>query len=114
MSYQPAPEKTAEANVRQSVPFFRVQDIQRSLKFYVDGLGFSIKFRWTPDGNIRWCWLENGGASLMLQDFWSDHDKTEKQPPPEKRGVGVSVCFMCGDALAIYHQAKARGLQTKQ
>jgi catechol 2,3-dioxygenase-like lactoylglutathione lyase family enzyme len=31
------------ANVKQAVPFFGVTDIKSSLRFYVDGLGFTIK-----------------------------------------------------------------------
>jgi lactoylglutathione lyase len=38
----------------------------------------------------------------MLQEF--------RQPFPSKPGEGVSICFICEDALAIYHGAKARGL----
>ena len=31
----------------------------------------------------------------------------------EKLGQGVSVCFQCKDALAIYHETLARGLKPK-
>jgi catechol 2,3-dioxygenase-like lactoylglutathione lyase family enzyme len=37
------------ANVRQAVPFFGVTDMEASLRFYVDGLGFKMKHRWIPD-----------------------------------------------------------------
>jgi catechol 2,3-dioxygenase-like lactoylglutathione lyase family enzyme len=30
------------ASVQQAVPFFRVSDIEASLLFYVDGLGFEM------------------------------------------------------------------------
>jgi len=36
-------ETKIEKNVKQAVPFFGVTDIQASLKFYVDGLGFTMK-----------------------------------------------------------------------
>ena len=29
-------------NIRQAVPFFGVKDIEASLRFYVDGLGFTM------------------------------------------------------------------------
>ena len=65
------------ANIKQAVPFFRVTDMESSLRFYVGGLGFTIKRQWVPeggehypsDGKIRWCWLELGGAAIMLQEF---------------------------------------------
>ncbi len=32
-----------EANVEQAVPFFAVSDMDASLRFYIDGLGFEMK-----------------------------------------------------------------------
>lgn len=49
-------------NVKQAVPFFGVTNMESSLRFYVDGLGFKMKHQWIPDhaedhpdGRIRWC-----------------------------------------------------------
>ena len=101
------------ANVKQAVPFFGVTDMESSLRFYVDGLGFTIKRRWVPegdghypsDGKIRWCWLELGDAAIMLQEFMP------QGRPKETLGTGASVCFMCEDALALYREFKSRGVQ---
>jgi hypothetical protein len=49
--------------------------MEASLRFYVAGLGFTMKRWWVPDqpgeyapdGRIRWCWLELGDAAIMLQ-----------------------------------------------
>lgn len=102
-------------NVKQAVPFFGVTDMEASLRFYVDGLGFKIKNRWipdvserTPEGKIRWCWLELGDAALMLQEFLPEHR------PKETLGTGASVCFMCEDALALYREFKARGIEIRK
>jgi lactoylglutathione lyase len=91
-------------SVKQSVPFFMVTDMQASLRFYVDGLGFTKTLEWTPADTIEWCWLEHGGAALMLQEY------RPGLQPDGPRGLGVSVCFMCDDAIAIYRETKARGL----
>ena len=93
---------SGSSNVRQAVPFFGVADMAASLAFYVEGLGFEIKRRWTPEGRLRWCWLELGDAALMLQEL--------TQPSGEKRGDGVTICFICEDALAIYRDVRARGI----
>jgi lactoylglutathione lyase len=50
-------QATDVPNVRQAVPFFNVKDIEASLRFHVEGLGFTITRHWDPDGRIRWCWL---------------------------------------------------------
>jgi len=47
-------------SVRQAVPFFNVKNIEASLRFYVDGLGFTITQQWERDGRIHWCRLELG------------------------------------------------------
>jgi lactoylglutathione lyase len=107
----------ATANVKQAVPFFGVTNMEASLKFYVDGLGFQIKLSWIPDrleeghqpdGRIRWCWLQRGDVALMLQEFWPG------RRPTESLGTGVNVCIQCEDALALYREFKSRGLQTRK
>jgi len=96
------------ANVEKAVPFFGVTNMETSLRYYIDGLGFEMKNKWTVDGRVRWCWLECGGASLMLQEFWKDNI------PTGKLGEGMSVCFICKDALAFYREVKARGIQPRR
>jgi lactoylglutathione lyase len=101
-----------EPNVKQAVPFFGVMNIEESVRYYVDGLGFKMTRKWIVDGKLRWCWLERGGAALMLQEFWKDghHAKI----PTEKLGVGVSICFICEDALAIYRECISRKIQASK
>ena len=60
---------TKHHNVKQAVPFFLVSDMERSLKYYVDGLGFEMKNKWVHEGKLRWCWLQLGDAAVMLQQF---------------------------------------------
>ncbi|MGB7845926.1 MAG: VOC family protein [Candidatus Acidiferrum sp.] len=102
MSTAPSPTP----NVQQVVPFFMVTDMARSLRFYMEGLGFTMKYRWTPDSpdKIRWCWLELGGASLMLQEY------NPGRIPTEELGKGASIWFQCHDSLALYSEFKSRGL----
>ena len=99
-------------NVQQAVPFFNVKDIEASLRFYVEGLGFTVARRWEPQGRIRWCWLEHGRASVMLQEYWQDG-----RPggwPAGALGQGVSICFVCADAIAIYHEFVSRGVAAER
>jgi lactoylglutathione lyase len=110
-------ETMTSANVKQAVPFFGVTNMEASLRFYVDGLGFKMKRWWIPDdgqgdyksdGRIRWCWLELGEAAIMLQEFLPERQ------PRETLGTGVNVCFQCEDALALYRKFKSRGIQIRK
>jgi|SRR5436853_839568 len=101
-------ETKARPNVKQAVPFFGVTDIERSVRYYVDGIGFEMTMSWRPEGKLRWCWLKLGDAALMLQEFWKEGHHSNV--PETKVGVGVSICFVCEDALAIYREVKAQGL----
>jgi lactoylglutathione lyase len=100
------------SNVKQAVPFFMVTDIDASLRFYVDGLGAVMTNRWIPEGRIEWCWLQLGEAALMLQEY----REREGHPgrPEGPLGQGVSVCFMCADAIALYHELISRGVSAKR
>jgi catechol 2,3-dioxygenase-like lactoylglutathione lyase family enzyme len=101
-----------QANVKQAVPFFLVQDINASIRFYVDGLGYAITHKWIDEGNLRWCWLELGAAALMLQER---RDDGRHGPATEgKVGIGVSIYFICNDALAIYRDITSRGIQARR
>ena len=92
----------------QTVPFFTVSTMDKSLRFYVDGLRFEMADKWEDEGTIRWCSLVRGGAARMLQDFRRDGGKTWSPEGP--LGLGVSIMFMCGDALAVHREFAARGL----
>jgi catechol 2,3-dioxygenase-like lactoylglutathione lyase family enzyme len=99
-------------NVRQAVPFFGVKDIEASLRFYVEGLGFTVTRQWAPQGRMRWCWLELDSVAVMLQEFW--RDGRPGGGPPGSLGQGAAICFMCADAIALYHAARARGLEASR
>ena len=100
------------ANVKQAVPFFNVSDIEASLRFYVEGMGFVMTRHWAPEGRIRWCWLELDDVALMLQEYWRDGHRGGKPDGP--LGQGITICFMCVDALAIYHDLISRGINAQR
>jgi lactoylglutathione lyase len=105
---EPTVAGTAAANVQQAVPFFWVRDIEASLRFYVDGLGFSVAREWRDGGKLRWCRLELEDVAVMLQEFWTEGH--HHNVPDTKTGVGVSICFFCEDAVALWREFTARGI----
>lgn len=104
-------ELPQEANITQAVPFFLVSSMERSLRYYVEGLGFVMKHQWVVDGKIRWCWLERG-AALMLQEFMPHADRTWASFG--KVGQAVSIYFICKDAIAFYREVTARGIEASE
>ena len=44
----------------------------------------------------------------MLQEFLPE------RRPKETLGTGTSICFMCEDALELYRDFKANGIETRQ
>ncbi len=105
-------EVKSEPNIKQAVPFFAVADIEASLHFYVSGLGFEMTRKWIDEGKLRWCWLQHGDASLMLQEFRREGQNS--WVPEGKVGVGVTICFQCEDALSFYREVTSRGIQASQ
>ena len=91
-----------------AVPFFWIASMDESLRFYVDGLGFRMTKNWIVGGKVRWCWLELGRTAIMLQQ------NSPGKAPEGKPGVGVSICYQCEDALAIYRKAMSRGITVQR
>lgn len=94
------------ATVHDLIPLLYVDDVDRSVAFYRDHLGFDIVESWEPDGRLTWCRVERDGASVMLQTACPDEDGSA-----EERGRGVAFFFLCDDADAMYEEVTASGLQ---
>jgi len=57
--------------LRSAGPSFTVNDIQKSLAFYRDVLGFTVKDRWEQDGALHGVELVAGRVTFWLgQDDW--------------------------------------------
>jgi lactoylglutathione lyase len=103
---------TADINVTQVVPFFRVSEMNRSLRFYMDDLGFAMKHKWVVDEQLRWCWLQVGGAARMLQAYTKEGPHASE--PSGRLGEGDSLAFQCPDAVALYREFISRGVEASE
>ncbi|HEY4196327.1 MAG TPA: VOC family protein [Mucilaginibacter sp.] len=101
-----------QPNIQFATPFFMVSNMAASLKFYTEGLGFSIVNTWTPRGKIEWCWLQREGGPLMLQEAGISESKPFLSG--DKPGAGVSIWFQCQDSLALYHEFIDRGVKAQE
>jgi uncharacterized glyoxalase superfamily protein PhnB len=93
------------AIVRQLVPLLAVSDVQRSVEFYRDRLGFTLTGQAENEGKLFWCSMARDGSAIMLQEA------KDEDGPAKERGRGVSFYFVCEDADAVYAELTSRGLQ---
>ena len=107
-----AASQAAQPNLEQAVPFFMVTDMQVAMAFYVEGLAFQLQRKWTPNGVIEWCMLERDGVRLMLQALQSG--RRDAWLAQGAVGRGVTIYVFCKDALAIYREARAKGLSPER
>src|SRR6201747_483975 len=101
-----------QPNIKYAIPLFMVSNMEASLKFYVDGLGFTVLNTWTPRGKIEWCQMQREGGPIMLQEFRVSEGKSFLLG--DKAGAGVSTWFQCRDSLALYHEFKERGISADE
>lgn len=101
-----------QPNIQYSTPLFIVSDMDTSLKFYVDGLGFEVGNTWTPGGTIEWCWLQREGGSIMLQKARVTADKPYLAG--NKPGAGLSIWFQCLDSLVLYQEFLDKGIKADE
>jgi uncharacterized glyoxalase superfamily protein PhnB len=59
-------------------PILHGIDVETSLGYYVDRLGFTSPWRYEEDGRVRVAQVERQGCALILSDQW-----------PEKAGKGL-------------------------
>lgn len=94
--------------LRSVEPAFTVSDLERSVRFYTDVLGFIDSERWTDkDGTLRGVRLKAGLCELGLsQDDWAKGRDRQK-------GAGVRIWCETGqdiDALALRIRAAGHHL----
>jgi catechol 2,3-dioxygenase-like lactoylglutathione lyase family enzyme len=59
-------------------PVLHVTDVEASLRFYVDRLGFTSPWRYDEDGRVFVAQVDRQGCAIILADTW-----------PEKIGKGL-------------------------
>jgi catechol 2,3-dioxygenase-like lactoylglutathione lyase family enzyme len=62
---------TPDRNLLSTTPFFIVKDLQVSISYYVDRLGFQLDFQ-GPADDVYYAGLNREGASVMLKAITPD------------------------------------------
>jgi catechol 2,3-dioxygenase-like lactoylglutathione lyase family enzyme len=90
--------------LRSITPVFTVNDLQQSLAFYRDGLGFFVSERWEEGGQLQGVMLKAGASHLGLSQ--DDFSKGRDRP----KGVGFRIsCDTFQDVDAVAERLKAFG-----
>jgi lactoylglutathione lyase len=103
------PTQTAAATalkLESCSPSFTVNDLEKSLGFYRDVLGFKIAERWEHEGKLMGYELSAGDVSFMIgQDDW-------KKGKNRKKGEGFRLyCATKQDVDALAKEIKAHGVK---
>jgi len=90
--------------LRSFEPSFTVNDLERSVRFYTETLGFIVGNRWTDDGKLRGVMLKAGVCELGLsQDDWA-------KGRDRKKGEGMRLwCKTAQDIDAVAARIRAAG-----
>lgn len=90
--------------LRATAPSFTVNDLQKSIAWYTDVLGFTVKERWEREGRLMGVEIVAGTVTFGLsQDDW-------KKGRDRRKGEGCSVyCTTVQDVDEMAARIKARG-----
>ncbi len=101
-----AHETTEALQAKGIAPGFTVNDLEKSLHFYTEGLGFEVTETQEEDGKIRFAMMKAGNAHLGIgqDDFKKGRDRV--------KGVGMRMWITTDqDVTALAERAKAAGLK---
>jgi len=99
-----APAKSGTLRVSELSPGFTANDLEKSLTWYRDVLGFVVEGRWEKDGKLAGVELRAGDVTFMLgQDDWM-------KGRDRKKGEGFRLyCTTTQDVDALAAGIVARG-----
>lgn len=99
------------------VPLLQVFDMNESLHFYRDLLGFEVVQASpeveTPEGRFpHWTWLRCGSAELMLNTAYDSGERPDARVEMRERGHGdIGLFIGCPDVDAAWRELTAKGLE---
>lgn len=103
-SRPPARRQPETLRLRDVAPSFTATDLQRSIAFYRDVLGFVVGDEWRADGVLQGCEMRAGTVLFMLSqdDFAKGRDR--------QKGIGSRLhCSTAQDIDRLAAEIKARG-----
>ncbi len=101
--------------VRGVCPLIQVFDMQISLHFWRDLLGFETVQSAGPEDDLGWVWLRRGTADVMLNTQYEMSDRPEsKDPAREAAHADTTVYFGCPDVDGLCAELRSRGVKVSE
>ncbi|HYR09367.1 MAG TPA: VOC family protein [Longimicrobium sp.] len=102
-------------DIRGLAPLLGVFDMQRSVRFYRDVLGFELVSTSAPGNDFGWALLRRGGAELMLNILHGDGE-SPSTPDPARIAAhrDTALFFGCPDLDAAYAHLRAHGVDAEE
>lgn len=89
-----------------------VFDMNESLKFYVDVLGFKIHESAGEENDVGWVWLTRGDVNLMLNTQYEMPDRPEQREASRVSAHRDTILYLgCPDVDAAYRELLNKGLK---
>lgn len=88
------------------IPLVDVNNVEESIQFYEDALGFSIEDKLVWNGAIEWALLRSGPVRIMLSSGGEPHEDTYVVP---KNGV---FFIYPDDIQHLYDSLQHKGFET--
>jgi catechol 2,3-dioxygenase-like lactoylglutathione lyase family enzyme len=90
------------------VPELDVEDLDRSLSFYVEVVGFRILFGRSEE---RFAYLDRDGAQLMLDEAAGPGRRFRTAPLEHPYGRGINLMIEAGNIDALHARTRAAGVE---
>jgi uncharacterized glyoxalase superfamily protein PhnB len=100
----PARRQPETLRLRDITPSFTATDLQRSIAFYRDVLGFVVGEEWRENGELQGCEMRAGAVTFFISqdDFVKGRDR--------QKGIGSRLrCTTAQDLDRFAAEVKARG-----
>ncbi len=104
LATQPQRQKPESLRLRSMAASFTVHDLDKSVAWYRDVLGFVVGERWEDEGKVRGIQMKAGSCDIMLgqDDFAKGRDRTKGD------GFRLWVATV-QDIIAVAERVKAKG-----
>jgi catechol 2,3-dioxygenase-like lactoylglutathione lyase family enzyme len=93
---------------REPFPILHVSDVERSVRFYTEGFGFEVGFRFPDDGPLEFAFLKLGEAGIGIAS-----SKSPPLPdwPAEKELGSFQLCIYAEDTDAAAEHLRSLGVE---